>query len=88
MRHHHVQQEAIQLDLLKRTLQGWEPALPVIESDEWSTEQLERRFSISRQDLYKNKSQPYYWHSSIFVFFHMRRNKWRVYKLNPLRLGE
>lgn len=88
MRHYHVQQEAIQLDLLKRTLQGWEPALPVFESDEWSTEQLERRFSISRQDLYKIKSKPYYWHSSIFLFLHLRKNKWRVYKLNPLRLGE
>lgn len=82
------QQEPIQLELLKKSLQGWEPAFHVLGSNDWTTEQLESRFGISRQELYKIKSQPYNWRSSILVFLHIRKNKWQVYSLKPFRLGE
>lgn len=80
----HKQQEAIQLELLKKTLHGWQPAFPVVENYEWTTEQLENHFGISRQELYKIRSTPHPWHSSTLVFLHLRKNKWRVYSLNPL----
>jgi hypothetical protein len=88
MRQANSQQEPIQLELLRKSLQGWEPALPVFDSSDWTTEQVEARFGISRQELYRIKSKPYYWRSSILVFVHMRKNKWLVYNLKQFCPGE
>lgn len=88
MYHNNQQPEAIQLELLKKTLDGWKPAFSADESYSFTTEQLEQRFSISRQDLYKIKSKPYSWRSSILVFLHLRKNKWQVYSLNPVPVGK
>jgi|GEM_PF-5184187 len=80
--------QAIQLELFKKTLQGWEPAIPVINSWEWTTEQLEHRFRIPRQELYKIQNTPYPWGSAFLLFLHTRKNKWQVYHLKTLRPGE
>jgi hypothetical protein len=82
------QQEPIQLELLRKSLHGWEPAFQVVGGSDWTTEQLESRFGIPRQELYRIKSKPYQWRSSIFVFLHLRKNKWLVYNLKPFRRGE
>jgi hypothetical protein len=68
MRQTNSQQEPIQLELLRKSLQGWEPALPVFDSSDWTTEQVETRFGISRQELYRIKNKPYQWRSSILGF--------------------
>ena len=81
-------EDSIQLELLKKTLNGWEPAFQIIAGYDWTTEQLERRFSMSRQELYKIKGKPYYWRSSILVFIHAGKNKWQVYTLKPFQHGE
>ncbi|MDZ8082108.1 MAG: hypothetical protein RMX35_23950 [Nostoc sp. DcaGUA01] len=86
MSRNNLQQEAIQLELLKKTLHGWQPAFPIVESYEWSTDRLEHHFGISRQELYKIKSKPHPWRSSILVFLHLGKNKWRVYSLNPIQI--
>jgi hypothetical protein len=88
MRQSNLQQEPIQLELLRKSLDGWEPAFSAIEACDWTTEQLESRFGIPRQELYRIKSKPYHWRSSILVFLHMRKNKWLVYNLKPFRPGE
>jgi len=88
MRQTNSQQEPIQLKLLRKSLQGWEPAFPVFDSSDWTTEQVETRFGISRQELYRMKNKPYQWRSSILVFLHMRKNKWLVYNLKPFCPGE
>ncbi len=88
MRQSDSQPEPIQLELLRKSLHGWEPAFPAAESCNWTTEQLERRFSISRQELYRIKSKPYHWRSLILVFLHLRKNKWQVYSLKPFQPGE
>ncbi|MDP8965894.1 MAG: hypothetical protein M3O33_18305 [Cyanobacteriota bacterium] len=88
MRQTNSQQEPIQLELLRKSLQGWESALPVVHSSDWTTEQVETRFGISRQELYRIKSKPYNWRSSIFVFLHVRKNKWLVYSLKPFLPSE
>lgn len=82
------QPEAIQLELLRKTLQGWEPAITVNNKNEWTTEQLEHRFGIKRQELYKIKGKPHLWGASSLIFWHVRKNKWQVYRLNALRSGE
>ena len=82
------QQEPTQLELLRKSLHGWEPAFQVIGGCDWTTEQLESRFGISRQELYRIKSKPYNWRSSILVFLHIRKNKWLVYSLKPFLPGE
>lgn len=88
MRQSNSPEEPIQLELLRKSLYGWEPAFQVVESSDWTTEQLEHRFGIPRQELYKIKNKPYHWHSLILVFLHMRKNKWLVYSLKPFRPGE
>ncbi|MEM6401616.1 MAG: hypothetical protein AAF757_15500 [Cyanobacteria bacterium P01_D01_bin.116] len=88
MNQKHPQKEAIQLELLKITLDGWQPAIPVAKGYDWTTEQLEQQFTISRQELYRIKNKPYCWRSLILVFLHLRRNKWFVYSLNPFKPGE
>jgi hypothetical protein len=88
MPQNHAQTQAIQMELLRRSLHGWEPAIPVSESSDWTTEQLEQRFTISHQELYRIKNKPYCWRSSIFVFLHIRKNKWSVYSLSPFRPGQ
>ncbi|BAZ30114.1 hypothetical protein NIES4074_25700 [Cylindrospermum sp. NIES-4074] len=88
MHHNNQQPEAIQLELLKKTLHGWEPAFSADVSYSFTTEQLEHRFGISRQDLYKIKSKPYSWRSSFLIFLHLRKNKWQVYSLNPVPVGK
>jgi hypothetical protein len=82
------QQEPIQLELLRKSLHGWEPAFHVIGGCDWTTEQLESRFGISRQELYRIKSKPYNWRSSILVLLHIQKNKWLVYSLKPFLPGE
>ncbi|HLO83932.1 MAG TPA: hypothetical protein VK203_02805 [Nostocaceae cyanobacterium] len=82
------QPEAIQLELLKKTLHGWQPAFSMDVSYNFTTEQIEQRFGISRQELYKIKSKPFYWHSSILVFLHIQKNKWQVYNIKPVGFGD
>jgi hypothetical protein len=88
MRQSNSQQEPIQLELLRKGLDGWEPAFSAVEGCDWTTEELESRFGIPRQELYRIKSKPYHWRSSIFIFLHLRKNKWQVYNLKPFRPGE
>ena len=88
MHQNHVQTEAIQMELLRKSLHGWEPAIPVGERSDWTTEQLEQRFAISRQELYRIKNKPYCWSSSILIFLHIQKNKWCVYSLNPFKPAE
>lgn len=83
-----VQTEAVQMELLRKSLHGWEPAIPIDEGSNWTTEQLEQRFTISRQELYRIKNKPYCWRSSILVFLHIRKNKWSVYSLSPFTPGQ
>ncbi len=88
MRQSDSPEEPIQLELLRKSLHGWEPAFQAAGGSNWTTEQLESRFGIARQELYRIKSKPYHWRSSIFVFLHLRKNKWLVYNLKPFRPGE
>lgn len=88
MRQSNSPEDPIQLELLRKSLHGWEPAFQLVEGCDWTTEQLESRFGIPRQELYRIKSKPYHWRSSIFVFLHLRKNKWLVYSLKPFRPGE
>jgi hypothetical protein len=88
MRQSDSPEKPIQLELLRKSLDGWEPAFSAVEGCDWTTEQLESRFGIPRQELYRIKSKPYHWRSSIFVFLHLRKNKWLVYNLKPFRPGE
>ncbi|XWK85648.1 MAG: hypothetical protein U7127_15590 [Phormidium sp.] len=88
MRQNNLSEEYIQLELLKQTLNGWEPAFKVVAGYDWTTEQLERRFGIVRQELYKIKGKAFHWRSLILVFIHVGKNKWQVYKLKPFHPGE
>ncbi|MGM3306791.1 hypothetical protein ACSQ6I_12620 [Anabaena sp. WFMT] len=88
MRQNHQQQEAIQLELLKKTSKGWESTLPTVESYNFTTDQIEHRFGILRKELYKIRSKPYCCGSSTLLFLHIQKNKWQVYSLNPVQVGK
>jgi len=88
MHQSNLPEEPIQLELLRKSLHGWEPAFQAVGGSDWTTEQLESRFGIPRQELYRIKNKPYHWRSSILVFLHLRKNKWLVYNLKLFRPGE
>jgi hypothetical protein len=83
------QQEPIQLELFKKTSKGWESALsPVKETSyNFTTEQVEHCFKITRQELYKIRNKPYCFGSSTLFFLHIHKNKWQVYNLKPVEIG-